>query len=123
TQADAPDTAAAVAAAITTERTRIAGVLTIARVPLGTDVQSAIDNGHSVEAFALARARADVAAESAGADAHRAAALAAEKKNAESMQHVDSKPTTEDATTPEAQASRILANAKAAGVPLAGGQS
>ena len=121
--ADAPDHTAAVTAAIAGERTRIAGVLTIARVPLATDVQSAIDGGHSVEAFALARARAEVNADRAGADAHLAAAKAAEEKNREAMRAAGEapKPSTADASSDADITARIIANARAAGVPLAGG--
>ncbi len=110
----------ALTASVTTgERDRIAGLLTIARVPIGEDVMSAITGGTSIGAFALSRARAEADADKAGARQHLEASKEAEAATAKAAPAAP--PASDDAqdqTTPAAQTARILANAKAAGVPL-----
>jgi capsid assembly protease len=102
----------ATAQIVATERTRIANLLTIARVPLAEAVSAAISDGTSVEAFAIARARSEAAADVAGAKAFTTARADAEKDLADVT---PPKAQDDEKVTPAAEAARIIANAKSAG--------
>lgn len=115
--ADASAVTAARTEATTAERSRIAKLLTLGRVKLSADLQAAIDGGHTVEAYALARAEREASADAINAKAAEDAAKAAEAQNAKALQDAPKVESQADEKSPVAVANEILAAAHAAGVP------
>jgi capsid assembly protease len=112
--------AKATATATTAERSRISHLLTVAHASIDASVQSAIDDGTTVEAFALARAKAERDADKAGAEAHRKQQEEAEANNKQLTTPLTNP--NDHQETDAAVASRIVANARAAGVAGVGGK-